>query len=105
MQPTPRPDAAELPDRVTSTQAERRKVELRLRRAHGQLAAVITALEEGRPCREIITQLAAVSSALDRAGVIHLSNTLQDCLSKPAGRQSAEELTPAEFEKLLLMLT
>ena len=40
----------------------------RLRRAHGQLAGVIAMVEEGRNCRDVVTQLAAVSRALDRAG-------------------------------------
>ena len=40
----------------------------RLRRAQGQLAGVIRMLEDSRDCRDVVTQLAAVSSALDRAG-------------------------------------
>ena len=41
---------------------------LRLRRAEGQLAGVLRMIEEERDCREVITQLAAVSKAIDRAG-------------------------------------
>ena len=41
----------------------------RLRRAHGQLAGVIAMIENGRDCQEVVTQLAAVSRALDRAGL------------------------------------
>ena len=40
----------------------------RLRRAEGQIAGVIRMLESGRDCKEIVTQLAAVSKAVDRAG-------------------------------------
>jgi DNA-binding FrmR family transcriptional regulator len=39
----------------------------RLRRAQGQLAGVISMIEQGRDCKDAITQLAAVSRALDRA--------------------------------------
>ena len=39
----------------------------RLRRAQGQLAGVIAMIESGRDCAEVVTQLAAVSRALDRA--------------------------------------
>lgn len=39
----------------------------RLKRAQGQLAAVTRMLEEGRDCKDVVTQLAAVSKALDRA--------------------------------------
>lgn len=38
----------------------------RLRRAQGQLAGVIRMIEEGRDCEDVVTQLAAVSRALDR---------------------------------------
>jgi len=40
----------------------------RLRRAQGQLAGVIAMVESGRDCADVVTQLAAVSRALDRAG-------------------------------------
>ena len=40
----------------------------RLKRAQGQLGGVIRMLEEGRDCGDIVTQLAAVSKALDRVG-------------------------------------
>ena len=41
----------------------------RLRRAQGQLAGVISMIEQGRDCKDVVTQLAAVSRALDRAGI------------------------------------
>lgn len=80
----------------------RRKVLNRLRRAQGQLAAVIKAVEEGRPCPEVATQLAATSKALDRAGVALVSSAMQECL---AGEADATEgaLTPGDFERLLMM--
>ncbi|MEH6797576.1 MAG: metal-sensitive transcriptional regulator, partial [Rhodococcus sp. (in: high G+C Gram-positive bacteria)] len=36
----------------------------RLRRAHGQLSGVIGMIENGRDCKDVVTQLAAVSRAL-----------------------------------------
>jgi|GEM_PF-3715028 len=39
-----------------------RKIRNRLRRARGQLDAVITAVEQGASCRDVVTQLAAVSA-------------------------------------------
>jgi DNA-binding FrmR family transcriptional regulator len=83
-------------------QEARRKVLNRLRRAQGQLAAVVKAVEEGRPCPEVATQLAATSKALDRAGVALVSSAMQECV---AGADSADEdaMTPADFERLLMM--
>ena len=40
----------------------------RLRRVEGQIRGVIGMLEEGRDCAEVVTQLAAVSRALDAPG-------------------------------------
>ncbi|MEO8899296.1 MAG: metal-sensitive transcriptional regulator [Candidatus Dormibacter sp.] len=40
----------------------------RLRRAQGQIGGVIRMIEEGRDCADVLTQLAAASRALDRAG-------------------------------------
>ena len=37
----------------------------RLRRAQGQLGAVISMVEQGKDCRSVVTQLSAVSSALE----------------------------------------
>lgn len=72
----------------------------RLRRAEGQLAGVIRMLESGRDCKDVVTQLAAVSRALDRAGFAVIASGLQQCIS--AGEDG--ELDRAELEKLFLSL-
>lgn len=87
---------------MSTEAASRRNVLNRLRRAQGQLAAVIRAVEEGKPCRDVVTQLAATSKALDRTGVLIISDAMQECLSEPAGGQP-QDMTRADFEKLLMM--
>ncbi|HPM52508.1 MAG TPA: metal-sensitive transcriptional regulator, partial [Rhodoglobus sp.] len=52
----------------------------RLKRAQGQLAAVIRMIDEGKDCTSVVTQLAAVSSALDRAGFAIIASTLEQCV-------------------------
>ncbi|MCW4352049.1 metal-sensitive transcriptional regulator [Hoyosella sp. YIM 151337] len=75
----------------------------RLRRAHGQLAGVIRMVEEGRDCRDVVTQLAAVSRALDRAGFKIVATSLRECLTKSeAGEENP--LSADEIEKLFLTL-
>ncbi|MCB1297392.1 MAG: metal-sensitive transcriptional regulator [Microthrixaceae bacterium] len=82
-----------------------RKVINRLRRAQGQLNAVIAAVEADASCRQVVTQLAAVSSALDRAGFAIISTAMQECLTDPAGAADGEGGTnPEELEKLFMML-
>jgi DNA-binding FrmR family transcriptional regulator len=53
----------------------------RLRRAEGQIAGVIRMLESGRDCEEVVTQLAAVSRALDKAGFSIVASGLRQCLA------------------------
>lgn len=84
--------------------AATKKIVNRLRRAQGQLASVITAVENGGSCRDVVTQLAAVTSALDRAGFAIISTAMRDCVVDPEGTKSAEGLTQEELEKLFLSL-
>ncbi|CAB4929688.1 MAG: metal-sensing transcriptional repressor [Actinobacteria bacterium] len=55
----------------------------RLRRAEGQIAGVVRMLEEGRDCRDVVTQLAAASRALDKAGFHIIASGMQQCLLDP----------------------
>ncbi len=80
--------------------AQQRKIVNRLRRAQGQLAAVITAVESGGECRDVVIQLAAVSKALDRAGYAIVASAMRNCVADP----ESESLTPDELEKLFLTL-
>lgn len=88
---------------TTDADAQRRILN-RLRRARGQLDAVISAVEEGRPCRDVVTQLSAVSSALDRAGFAIVSTAMKDCLTDPEAAEAKDGLTTEELEKLFMML-
>lgn len=78
------------------------KIVNRLRRAEGQLAGVIRMLESGRDCKDIVTQLAAVSKALDKAGFTIIATGLRQCLTNPESTDS--ELDTAQLEKLFLSL-
>lgn len=75
----------------------------RLKRARGQLNAVIEMMEEGRDCREALIQLAAVSKALDRAGFKIIASGMRHCTdARERGEQP--EMTEEELEKLFLAL-
>lgn len=89
-----------------------KKVANRLRRAQGQLAAVIAAVEGGGDCREVVTQLAAVGSAIDRAGFAIISTAMKQCIVDTDAEDSGADadadapgrLTVEELEKLFLTL-
>jgi len=72
----------------------------RLNRARGQIGGIVKMIEEGRDCKDIVTQLAAVSKALDRAGFAVIATGLRECLTNPQG----EEMDVAQMEKLFLSL-
>lgn len=72
----------------------------RLRRAEGQLGGVIRMMQEGRDCEEVVTQLAAVSRALDKAGFAIIASGLQQCISE--GDNGLVDR--AKLEKLFLSL-
>lgn len=88
------------PDVHAERAAQQRKVMNRLRRAQGQLAAVIAAVDSGADCREVVLQLSAVSKALDRAGFTIVSTAMRNCIADP----DSESLTTDELEKLFLTL-
>jgi DNA-binding FrmR family transcriptional regulator len=87
-------------DRAADLIAHQRKIVNRLRRAEGQLGAVIKAVESGAECRDIVIQLSAVSKALDRAGYAIVASALRNCIADPEDTST----TPEELEKLFLTL-
>jgi DNA-binding FrmR family transcriptional regulator len=100
----------------TQQQDAQRRILNRLKRARGQLNAVIDAVEAGGDCRTVVTQLAAVSSALDRAGFAVISSAMRDCATDAAtpapagsarrgGDEASDPLTFDELEKLFLSLS
>ena len=72
----------------------------RIKRAQGQLAGVVRMLEEGRDCEDVVTQLAAVSKALDRAGFAIVASGLQQCMAEGG----TDNLDVRKMEKLFLSL-
>ena len=73
----------------------------RLRRAQGQIGGILRMIEEGRDCQDIVTQLAAVNHALDRAGFAIIATGLKQCLTESNGQESVDIKT---LEKLFLSL-
>jgi DNA-binding FrmR family transcriptional regulator len=81
------------------------KVANRLRRARGQLDAVIESVESGGKCKDVVTQLAAVSSALDKAGFAIIASAMRDCVDlSSSSDEHPDGLTVDELERLFLTL-
>jgi DNA-binding FrmR family transcriptional regulator len=81
----------------------RQDVLRRLRRAEGQISGVIGMIESGRDCADIVTQLAAVSRALDRAGLKIIADGMRQCaVAAELGQEPP--MDPERLERLFLSL-
>lgn len=81
----------------------RQDVVNRLRRVQGQVAGIISMIEDGRECTDIVTQLAAASRALDRAGLRVVSDGIQQCATAQV-RGEEPPISPEQLERLFLSL-
>lgn len=92
----------------------------RLKRARGQLDALIEQLESGDGnCREVLTQFAAVNSAMKRASYLAVATIMSQCAQEVVGSRdeadpepgrmesfvAADRVTMEELEQLFLRLT
>jgi DNA-binding FrmR family transcriptional regulator len=78
-------------------------VRRRLHRVTGQLAGIERMLDEGRECRDVVTQVSAATRALEQAGFKLVAAGLTYCLANP--EEAAEAGYPLEaVEKMFLKL-
>lgn len=82
--------------------AELTDVVRRLRRVEGQIGGVIRMIEQGRECKDVVTQLAAAARALDRAGFKIIATGLRHCTTENADGEASVDV--AELERLFLSL-
>jgi len=75
----------------------------RLRRVEGQVRGIQNMLAEDRECRDVVTQIAAASKALEQVGFRLLASGLTTCLQDPE-QAEADGYPVAEVEKLFLKL-
>ncbi|MBW4029404.1 MAG: metal-sensitive transcriptional regulator [Acidobacteria bacterium] len=86
---------------VLSDQAQLVAITKRVKRAHGQMGAVVRMLEEGRSCEDVVTQMAAVAKAINTAAFTLISASLKECLVDPQG--DTDEIV-VRLQKLFLAL-
>lgn len=87
---------------ATARAAEQRDLVNRLRRIEGQIGGVIAMIEDGRDCTDVITQIAASKKAMERAGILLLTNALEQCM---ADQRRSSEARRVELQKAFLSLT
>ena len=74
----------------------------RLRRAQGQIGGVIRMIEDGRECRDVLTQLAAAARALDRAGFKIIASGLCQCVLDEQSDPGQAAADREQLERLFL---
>ena len=79
-------------------------VRTRLRRVAGQVQGIERMLEEGRECRDVVTQMSAATKALEQAGFRLVAAGLTYCVSEPE-KAEADGYRLAEVEKMFMKLT
>jgi DNA-binding FrmR family transcriptional regulator len=74
----------------------------RLKRVEGQIGGIIRMIEDGRDCSAVVTQLAAASKALSKAGFAVVSTGMRHCSAAEDGQ--VREVDLRELERLFLSL-
>lgn len=77
-------------------------VVIRLKRIQGQVGGIIRMIEEGRDCSSVVTQLAAASKALSKAGFAVVSSGMRHCSTDDGSGARQGDLR--ELERLFLTL-
>lgn len=75
----------------------------RLRRVEGQIRGIQAMLATDRECRDVVTQIAAATKALEQVGFRLLAAGLTTCLADPE-KAAAEGYPVDEVERMFLKL-
>ncbi len=74
----------------------------RLRRVEGQIGGIVRMIEDGRECKDVVTQLSAASKALSKASFAVISTGLRHCQATEEGETLQD--TMRDLERLFLSL-
>ncbi|PYZ97093.1 cytoplasmic protein [Alteribacter lacisalsi] len=74
----------------------------RLKRVEGQVRGVLRMMEEEKDCRDVITQMSAVRTAVDRATAYVVAKNLEQCLRENTETEDEREAMIEEAIKMLV---
>ncbi|MER1955493.1 metal-sensitive transcriptional regulator [Desemzia incerta] len=78
------------------------KIVNRLKRSDGQLHGVLNMIDEGKDCADIVTQLSAVRSSIDRAISLIVAENLVECVQESIKEGSTGEESIQQAIQLLM---
>ncbi|MEC5424859.1 metal-sensitive transcriptional regulator [Virgibacillus sp. C22-A2] len=67
------------------------QVKNRMKRIEGQVRGLLKMMEEEKDCREVVTQMSAVRSAMDRTAALIVSTNLEQCIREEKENGSSSE--------------
>jgi len=72
------------------TEVASKKITSRLKRSRGQLDAVLRMMDEGKPCDDVLMQLSAVKSGIDKAMKLVIAQNIRQNTDCKDSKQLAE---------------
>jgi DNA-binding FrmR family transcriptional regulator len=78
------------------------QVKNRLKRIEGQVRGILRMMEEGKDCKDVVSQMAAARSALDRSMGIVVSSNLEQCVREQIEKGEETENLIEEAVNLLV---
>ena len=70
---------------------QKKDVMARLRRIEGQIRGLQRMVDEEAPCPDILTQVAAVTAAIKKVGMVIVQTYMQECLEKTQKEPNAKK--------------
>jgi len=73
------------------------QIKNRVKRIEGQVRGLLKMMDEEKECRDVVTQLSAVRSAIDRTSALIVSKNLEQCIrdEKETGETSEDVIKEA----------
>jgi len=71
------------------------KLANRLKRSEGQIRGILKMMDEGKDCREVVTQLMAVRSSIDKVIGLVVTENLKQCMEDENIDLASDDLAKA----------
>lgn len=73
------------------------QVKNRVKRVQGQVQRILKMMDEEKNCKEVVTQMSAARSALDRSIALIVSSNLEQCIIKKMKKMEEQAI---QFKRL-----
>lgn len=72
-----------------------KKIKNRLKRSEGQIRGVLNMMEDEKDCEDVVTQLSAIRTSVDRAIGLIVAENLAQCLTEESDVENSELIQEA----------